>query len=81
MATVVFSSDLQRHTGGVTRAEVTARDVRALYAKLCRMFPALSAEMLEKYSLAMDGALVAKPLLETFGEHSELVFVARIGAG
>ena len=81
MARVRFATDLQPHTGGAKHAEVTARTVRELYAELCRQFPGLTAEVLAKYSLAIDGALVAIPLLETFGENSELVFVARLAAG
>lgn len=81
MARVTFSTDLQRCTGGVKHAEVAARSYRELVTELSRQFPGLNDEIIGKYSLAIDGALVAKPFLETFSQDSELVFVARIAAG
>lgn len=81
MARVVFATDLQRYTGGVKHAEVAAQDFRELVRELHRQFPALDDEVIGKYSLAIDGAIVAKPCLEAFGRNSELVFIARIAAG
>jgi len=81
VARVSFASDLQRYTGGVSHAEVAARNFRDMVLELRRQFPALSDDIVRKYSLAIDGAIVPEPLLETFGEDSELVFIARIAAG
>ena len=81
MARVTFSTDLQRYTGGVKHAEVTARNVRELVIELGQRFPALSDDVVGRDALAIDGAIVAKPFLESFNPGSELVFVARIAAG
>jgi len=81
MARVTFSTDLQRYTGGVKHATVKAHNVRELVIELRQRFPALSDDVIAAYSLAIDGAIVAKPFLESFNPGSELVFVARIAAG
>lgn len=81
MARVTFATDLQQYTDGVKYQEVASRNYRALVAELCQQFPRLTSDILNKYALAIDGVVVSVPLLETFGENSELVFVARIAGG
>lgn len=82
MARVVFfSSDIQRYTDGAKEADVSARNYRDLVAELCRRFPGLSEELVRKYALAIDGAIIQTPLLETIKEDSELVFIPRIAGG
>lgn len=81
MARVIFGSDLLSQTGGLGEVEVTARSYRDLLLELQRLFPALADGTLEKLAIAIDGVIIHEPLLQTFGEHSELVFVPRIAAG
>ncbi len=80
MARVVFASDLQRHTGAA-EVQVAARCYRDLLAELCRRFPDLDPEQLDKMAVAIDGVIIHEPLLQQFGEDSELVFVPRIAGG
>lgn len=81
MANVFFATDLQQFTGGIKNVEVESRDYRSLVKELCQQFPSLSLDTIKKYSLAIDGAIIQVPMLETFKADSELVFVARIAGG
>lgn len=81
MANVFFATDLQQYTGGVKNVAVSSCDYRSLVNELSERFPSLTAEIIQKYSLAIDGAIIQVPLLETFKPDSELVFIARIAGG
>lgn len=81
MANVIFTSDLQRHTGGERKVCVTANNYQQLLTELRDRFPGLTADLIGKYGLAIDGAIIQTPLLETFGDDSELAFVTRIAGG
>lgn len=81
MAKVMFTSDLQRYTGGTREVEVAANSYQQLVIELQQRFPALTGTVIGKYGLAIDGAIVQTPLLERFGDASELVFVTRIAGG
>jgi len=81
LAKVIFSSDLQRYTGGANVAEVVALNYRDLVVELSQRFPALTSDVIQKYAVAIDGAVIQQPLLTNFSEDSELVFVAKIVGG
>jgi hypothetical protein len=81
LAKVIFPNDLQKFTGGVKDTEVSACNYRGLVTELRQQFPALTDEIVMKYSMAIDGIIIPKPLLETFGNDSKLVFFGRIAAG
>ena len=81
MAKVVFSPEMQRYTEGAREAEVSARKYQDLVTELSQRFPALPEELIRKQGIAIDGAIIQMPLLETFSEDSELVFLAKIYGG
>lgn len=81
MAKVFLSSDLQRYTGQVRELEVAAGSYRDLVAELCSRFPQLPEDTVRSQALAIDGMLIHTPLLERFGNDSQLVFLARIAGG
>jgi molybdopterin converting factor small subunit len=81
MAKVIFASDLRHHTDGLKEAEVVALSYRDLVRELTQRFPALTEERIKKYALSIDGMIIQKPMLETFGPDSELLFIARIAGG
>ena len=81
MTRVTIPSDLQRYTGGLAQVEVDARSYRELLPELCRRFPDLDGGALEKMAVAIDGMIIHEPLLQRFGDDSELVFVPRIAGG
>ena len=81
MATVIFPTDLQQYTGGVERTEVAAGNYRQLVKELAERFPALTTDVIQNRALAIDGAVIPTPMLETFNEDSELVFFGWMQGG
>lgn len=81
MARVIFASDLQHYTDGLKEADVAASSYREMLAELSHRFPALTEARLRKYSLSINGMIIQKPMLETFGADSELLFIAKIAGG
>jgi len=81
MARVVFLPAHRRYTGGIAEIEVAARDFREAVQAIGERFPDLPEHELERCSVAIDGEIVNSPLLEPLDEHSELIFLTRIGAG
>lgn len=81
MAKVIFSSDLQRFTNSTKEVEVSASRYQELVLELHQRFPALTAEIIGKHSIAIDGVIIHTPLLETFNSDSELVLTRRIAGG
>ena len=80
MATVVFSSNLRRFTGGEERVVVAGGTVRELIAALEERFPDLG-ESLGSMAVAIDGEIVSEPLLERVAPDSEVHFLPPIGGG
>ncbi len=80
MATVLFYGELRRLTG-TARVEVDARDYPALVAELVERFEPVTEALLHRQALAIDGRVIAEPLLQRFESGSELVFVAKIAGG
>ena len=81
MATVVVMGEFRQYTGAVEEVEIEATSYRAACRELAERFPVLTPEVFAKFSVSIDGELVHEPLLETFAEDSELVFLPRIAAG
>jgi len=63
MAKVVFSTELQRHTGGEEEAEVDATSYRGLVAGLVDRYEDLTRDELMKMAVAIDGEIIHDPLL------------------
>ena len=80
MATVIFSSELQKLTGE-EQTRVAARVYKDIIAELIASYPALEEESLMKMAIAIDGEIVHNPLLEVIDESSELHFLYRISGG
>jgi molybdopterin converting factor small subunit len=78
---VVFSSGLQKHTGGLERIDVQAADVRALIAALDARFPGIGQVLSKGMAVAIDGEIIQEPLLEAVPEHSEVHFLPSISGG
>ena len=81
MARVILSADMQRYTDGIREITVAAGKYRDLVTELLQRFRGMNEAIVAKHALAIDGIIIQTPLLETFGEDSELVFVARIAGG
>ncbi len=80
MAKVVFSSELQRHTGE-EETTVRATSYRDLVAELVDRYEALESEELMNMAVAIDGEIIHDPLLESVGADSEVHFLYRISGG
>ena len=81
MATAICTGDMRLLTGGREEIELEATSYRAALRELQGAYPGLTAEVFDRYSVAIDGVMIQSPLLETFGEHSELVFIPKIAGG
>ena len=78
---MIFSSGLQKHTGGVERVDVQAADVRGLIAVLDQRFPGIGEVLSSGMAVAIDGEIISEPLLEAVPDHSEVHFLPSISGG
>ena len=78
---MVFSSGLQRHTGGVERVNVEAKDMRGLIAALDARFPGIGEVLGSGMAVAIDGEIIPDPMLEAVPANSEVHFLPPIGGG
>jgi molybdopterin converting factor small subunit len=82
MARVILTGTLgNRYTGGETRLQVAATNVRELLRTLERSYPGLGAEIEQALALAIDGEIFQEPYLEPLHETAEVVVLPKIGAG
>jgi hypothetical protein len=68
-------------TGGVDRFDIAAPTLRALLAELDRRHPGLADEIAERMVVAIDGEIHAGLTDAPLAPDSEVVLIARIGAG
>ncbi|HJN51239.1 MAG: hypothetical protein QF828_14195 [Pseudomonadales bacterium] len=80
MASVMFSSDLQRYTHE-EKATVRAATYRELIAELGSRYPDMDEEVLLKMAVSIDGQISHDPLLEEIESDSEVIFLYRISGG
>lgn len=81
MTTVVLTDEMQALTGGAKQLQLEATTYRALLKELDKAHPSLDDEVFAKFSIAIDGTIVHRPLLERFGPGSEVVFIPKIASG
>lgn len=80
MASVIFSTELQRYTQE-ERAIVNAATYRELIAELGSRYPKMDTEFLLKMAVSIDGQIIHDPLLEKIESDSEVIFLYRISGG
>lgn len=81
MARIVFLAAQGAWTGGIAEIEVEAANYRDVVAAILQRFPSFPEEELWRCAVAIDGEIVAKPLLEPLSAGSELILMRRIAAG
>ena len=81
MARVIFGSDFLRQTGGQAEVEDAARSYSDLLHELQSRLPGLEEDTLKRLAIAIDGVIIHDPLLQTFSNDSELVFMPRMASG
>lgn len=80
MATVVFSSELQKLTGE-EQCDVDASVYRDIVDALVAKYPALEKDKLMEMAVSIDGEIIHEPYLEAINESSEVHFLFRITGG
>ena len=80
MATVIFSSELQRFTGE-ERVLVKARVYRDLVDELVERYDSLCREQIISMAVAIDGVIIVDHILEPVDEKSEVHFLHFIEGG
>ena len=80
MATVIFSSELQRFTGE-EKTSVSSTNYRDLLAELLNRYHRLPEDEILKMAVAIDGEIIHDPFLEAVGPDSEIHFLFRISGG
>ena len=81
MTKAIFDDVLNQYTSGIGETAIEARDYRDAVEELLNRFPALPRNVLERYTIAIDGIIVHQPFLEKLGEQSELRFISPIKGG
>ncbi len=80
MATVHFTSELQRFTGE-SDISVSATNYRELVTELKEIYSSLLTDEIRKMAIAIDGEIIHDPFLEEFGSSSEVHFLFKISGG
>ena len=80
MATVIFSSELQRYTGE-EKTSVSSSNYRDLLLELLNKYHRLPEDEIQKMAVAIDGVIIHDPFLETVKPDSEIHFLFRISGG
>ena len=89
MATVVFSGVLGENIGRLVKdresatgeIEIAADNIRSLINALDDRFPGIGDKLRSGVAIAIDGEIIANPLLETLETDSEVYFIPAIEAG
>jgi molybdopterin converting factor small subunit len=82
VATVVLSTDLSRRfTGGRTRFEVKADNIRHLIRELDQCYPGMGRQLEVGMAVAIDGVIFQDAFLEPVGADSEVHFLPAIAGG
>ena len=80
MATVYFSSELQRLTGEV-ECRVSALDYRSLIDELVSRYENLDKPLLMEMAVSIDDFILVEPLLETISSDAEVHFFHFVKGG
>jgi len=81
MARVRLSSSFKPYTGGETRFEVQAVNVRQLLERLAAIHPELADHLEHGVAVAIDGVIYQDALLQPIADGSEVVLIERIAGG
>ncbi|MDT8429249.1 MAG: hypothetical protein RQ757_10830 [Pseudomonadales bacterium] len=79
MARIFFNQAQQARTG-INTVELPASNIRNLKQALLDAFPTLDESMLQG-AIAIDGEIIAEPLLEQLQQDSEIYFIPAIEGG
>jgi hypothetical protein len=80
MATVIFSSELQKFTGEA-QTNVSSLTYRDLVQEILHRYEKLPSNEINRMAVAIDGEIIPDPYLEAVGPASEVHFLFRISGG
>ena len=85
MAQVEIPSRLQERTGGASRIEIEAQNIRQLLRELDSRYPGLADELRATSAIAIDGEIIGgkveDALLERIQPDTEVYFVPAVSGG
>lgn len=81
MASVTLVGNLKQFTGGVTRLDIEAHNVRQLFRHLSAAFPELGPHLEDGLAVAIDGQIYQDALLEPIGPDSDVHILPQIAGG
>ncbi len=83
MARVILTGGLLEQAGATAQGwiEIDARDIRELLRKLEPKLPGIGRRVEEGLAIAIDGDIVADPLLEPIAPDSEIHFLPPVRGG
>ena len=81
MAQVVLTGNLKQFTGGATKLELEASDVRQLLRLLGERYPELRPHLEEGLAVAIDGQIYQDAWFEPIAPDSEVHLLPRIAGG
>ena len=85
MAHIEIPTRLLERTGGTSRVEVEAHNVRQVLRELDALFPGLVAELKATTAIAIDGEIIGQRLEDAYLERvradSEVYFIPAVAGG
>jgi sulfur-carrier protein len=81
MAHVSLIGNLSQYTGGVTKLDVDAANVRQLFARLGEKYPALLPHLEKGSAVAIDGQIYQDALFEPISPDSDVHILPQIAGG
>jgi len=81
VASVLLASSFRPYTGGETRFELDAANVRQLLERLAALHPDLAPQLEHCVAVAIDGVIYQDALLQPIDGGSEVVLIERIAGG
>ena len=81
MAHVSLIGNLSQYTGGVTKLDVDAANVRRLFARLGEKYPALLPHLEKGSAVAIDGQIYQDALFEPISPDSDVHILPQIAGG
>jgi molybdopterin converting factor small subunit len=81
MAHVTLIGNLRQFTGGVSKLELKAQNVRQLLQHLSERYPELAPHLEKGLAVAIDGQIYQDALLEPIGPDSEVHILPQIAGG
>tara|TARA_B100001540_G_scaffold307313_1_gene320458 strand:+ start:43 stop:327 length:285 start_codon:yes stop_codon:yes gene_type:complete len=81
MAQVFLNGNLRLFTGGKSKFETDAKNVRSIFQELSSLYPDLEPHLTEGISVSIDGQIFQDAWLEAVAPNSEIHLFPQIAGG